>query len=52
VGGLAVSAAINNPFDKKYNYGLVDIFFQCGTPLRVSPAGRTHLFASAEHAFK
>jgi iron complex outermembrane receptor protein len=47
------SAAINNLFDKKYfNYGLVDIFGQCGTPTCVYPQAGRVFFVSAEHAFR
>jgi len=47
------SAAINNLFDKKYfNYGLVDIFVQCGTPTCVYPQAGRVFFVSAEHAFR
>jgi iron complex outermembrane receptor protein len=47
------SAAINNLLDKKYfNYGLVDIFGQCGTPTCVYPQAGRVFFASAEHAFR
>jgi len=47
------SAAINNMFDKKYfNYGLVDIFFQCGTPTCVYPQAGRVFFVSAERAFR
>jgi iron complex outermembrane receptor protein len=47
------AAAINNLFDKKYfNYGLVDIFGQCGTPTCVYPQAGRVFFVSAEHAFR
>ena len=47
------SAALNNLFDKKYfNYGLVDIFGQCGTPTCVYPQAGRVFFVSAEHAFR
>lgn len=47
------SAAIINLFDKKYfNYGLVDIFGQCGTPTCVYPQAGRVFFVSAEHAFR
>jgi iron complex outermembrane receptor protein len=52
-GDWQYSAAINNLFDKKYfNYGLVDIFVQCGTPTCVYPQAGRAFFVSAEHAFR